>query len=677
MSTNRSAQNTRSKLSLPQKSQHAYDSLVPDWLHLLGTKLNLGILIILENRKVFFSNSQALEHLELPPLISNDKSNFDNWLNFMVERGDFGNGEPNELKSKLQKSIFGNSLEKIDTVTPPNSRTIKLKALTASAGFTTVFTEDITALTNSEDTLNLAMKIGRSGYFHYCLDTDEFTVYSQHVRSLLTDKEADIVEEKGFWPLIHHDDIETAKTEWKGIIRDHTNGECNVRLNTELHGPIWIKFTMHTQHHPSSRAKMVIGFFEDITTEREREAELIENKEKTESALRSKTEFLGRISHEIRTPMNAVIGIADALIYHNSNPAIVPKLELIQSSAGNILNILDDTLNHSKLDSNEFTIDPKAANPGQTIQSVCSLWELKAKANNAVIRCHIDESVPDEIIFDRYRYEQCLNNLLSNAIKFSPDGRIDVICTRIHKNGEARLVVAVKDTGIGMTSEQKARIFEAFQQGDKSISRRFGGTGLGMNITKRIIELMGGTISVKSELGKGSIFALSIPIVQDLPDSISASNQLFNDMMQKKEASSSPYEKLKILVADDNPTNHTVIRSLLDSMVAEIYTADHGQDVLNILETKDVDIILMDIHMPIMDGVETTLAIRKSDKPWSDVLIIAVTADPQYQQKRLCLNIGMDHAVAKPVKLIDLLQAIDDVVAIREKRNTAPLELSA
>jgi len=360
-----------------------------------------------------------------------------------------------------------------------------------------------------------------------------------------------------------------------------------------------------------NRITSVLIYYVDITDEIKLQHEQLKSISKVQATLKARNDFLARLSHEVRTPMNAVIGISDALIHHNSNPEIVPKLELIQTSAEKIIRIVDETLDH-------------------------------------------------------------------------------------------QLILAVKDNGIGMTPNQQKEIFMPYTQADNSISRRYGGTGLGMSITKNIIELMGGKISVKSTEGQGSLFVLAIPfetkqdivslnkqtIVQKAPTVIrnsiqnknvqalkkepvskrpvvkpqnNASNSLVGDILQDVKKKETPYSHLRVLVVDDNETNHLVVKSLLDTVVGQIITASDGQQAIDSLEVETVDLVLMDIHMPVMDGIEATIAIRGSDRPYSNIPIIALTADPQYQQKRLCKNIGMDEALAKPVKLTELLKAFDSI----------------
>ncbi len=643
---------------------------IPKWLQQIGTKFNIGVIIFTPDDRIIYSNSQFLNHCSLPESVTSNSLSIKDWLSFMAERGDLPESHSRNAVAELLDILRNDRLGEVsyDNIEPPNGKILRFRNLVSSEQAVTLFTEDVTIQKQNADTLKLALEVSKSGFFHHNIDQGITILQSSYLQNIFTSDEIKQVEKHGFWSLMPDEDRNDAKTLWQKEVIPGKGAVSTYRLRTQKNGNIWMKFSIRPIRNKSGKLNRIVGFFEDVTLEHNKQIQINQAQERDAEALKSQTQFLARISHEIRTPMNAVIGIADALIHHNHDPELVPKLELIQSSAGNILNILDDTLNHSKLGTDEFSINPKPNDPRKTIENVCALWEIKAQSNNTMISCHIEDSVPDEIIFDSFRFEQCLNNLLSNAIKFSPDGKINVVATRIEKNGTSSLLLAVKDTGIGMTAEQKERIFEPFQQADESISRRFGGTGLGLNITKNLIENMGGNISVKSEIGKGTIFILTIPIEYKTKEVLAPSARLFDQIMPEdfsgKDAET-PYQRLKILVADDNATNHMVVKSLLTGVVAEIYTANHGQDVMDILQIQNIDIILMDIHMPVMDGIEATLQIRSSQKHYSDVLIIAVTADPEYQQQRLCLNIGMDFAVAKPIKLVDLLEAFDHVLALK------------
>jgi len=326
-------------------------------------------------------------------------------------------------------------------------------------------------------------------------------------------------------------------------------------------------------------------------------------------------------------------------------------------------------------------------------------------------------------MIDRMRFGQCLNNLLSNAAKFTEHGHIDVV-VKLHApaNQAPQLAIAVRDNGIGMTKEQVEQVFTAYKQADETIATRFGGTGLGMSITKSLIELMGGKITLKSVPDKGTLFLILLPIkladtgvttdifqsssqteslsakIKETPPASQIKKTVIAEaseiketqrqqtvvadlqppkpevvdkksltpsqrLMAKLDVKTTELEKLNVLVVDDNETNHIVMTSLLESVVGKIYSTYNGKEALNTLKIEHIDIVLMDIHMPIMDGIEATIAIRSNPDIYPDVRIIALTADPQYQQKRLCVNIGMDEAMAKPVKLVDLIETMKKTLA--------------
>jgi len=211
----------------------------------------------------------------------------------------------------------------------------------------------------------------------------------------------------------------------------------------------------------------------DVTNTIRVQNELRQVTVRTQDTLKAKNAFIGRLSHEIRTPMNAVIGIADALVHHHSNPEIKPKLDLIQTSAQNILRILDETLEHAKLQEHKVELNPRPAPPCKCVETLCQLWEENAIKNDIKLSYQIDKNVPSQIVFDDFRFEQCLNNLLSNAIKFTAGGEIKVIQTVVEQEGQRHLITAVKDNGIGMTPEQQKSIFTAFTQADPSGSVYF------------------------------------------------------------------------------------------------------------------------------------------------------------------------------------------------------------
>ncbi len=651
------------------------ETQLPMALSTLGKCLGIGVVVVAEDMSLIFTNKQTFKYLDLSPMEDFKDMNLPNIMSYMADRGDFGKLSAKKFDEfshdDIRKFLLAESGHKFPgRIVPPNGKILDVKRQACKSGCLMITIEDISRKHEKAEVFKIASKLGKTGYFTYNYDTETFEVNSQYLDSLLTSSEREVLEKEGFSGISHPDDVEDSEREWAETVRQGKPYDKTTRLKTSRKGVVWFRMHARPQHTESGRLSSVVCFFEDVTDELALQDELRKAKEQAEKTLQSQNNFIARLSHEIRTPMNAVIGMTDALIQHSPHPDIQPKLELIHSSADSIMNILEGTLNHSKLDADKLMLDSKSGNPRETVENICRIWEPQAKKNGTTIRCRIDDKAPNDIIFDRFRYEQCLNNLLSNAVKFTPNGHVDVILTLVDKPGkQPRLVLAVSDSGIGMTKEQQGRIFEAYTQADQSISSRFGGTGLGMSITKRIIEMMGGSISVRSEMGKGTIFALTLPVEITEISNIDTSAAIIDHIMVDQDAAKSPYSNLKILVADDNPINHMVVESLLQSVVGKMYKANNGQEVLDILEVQDVDIVLMDIHMPVMDGIETTLAIRSAEKRWSDILIIALTADPQYQQLRLCRNIGMDDSLAKPVKLTTILESFDRVLNL-DRTNT-------
>jgi len=664
-----------------------------------------------------YYNSRAVSLFELDAELGKENLHFKDLLYYLAERGDFGPGNPNDFVALasdllLPKTVAPQTLSQ-SYLTMPSSNILRVLIYRNIDGSITLSAHDISDQRRKENMLEMALDIGFAGYIVFDRVNKTRRLESRYMSNLLTDDEKDILKESGLFSLFHPDDVAQSKKMWENVCNNGSTETATLRLMTQKEGIKWFRFLLMPESD-SPQCTRIVSFFNDVTDTLRQQENLRQAKSLAEKSLSSKENFLASMSHEIRTPMNAVIGMTDALLHHNADQTLTPQLELIQKSATSILKLLDETLNHSRLGTDNFALDPKPASPAEVVRDVCALWEQQALKNNGLIRCTIKDNVPETIVFDKYRYEQCVNNLLSNAVKFTDNGKIDVMLTVVEKKlGSPQLVLAVRDTGIGMTQEQQNRIFDAYVQADESISNRFGGTGLGMNITKQIIDKMDGTISVRSQIGSGTMFAMSVPIVmpaskpaesllntspqnettaapqktalkigaddtEKTPEALHPSPKASVKILEEKTAGTSvglvermltdaepeatSYSALRVLVVDDNPTNHLVVKSLLGSVVGDIVLANNGSEALDILDSTPIDIVLMDIHMPVMDGIECTIAIRSSEKQWKDVTIIALTADPQYQQTQLCINIGMDAALAKPVRLNDLLQAIDNVL---------------
>jgi len=659
------------------------ESLQFEWLSRAGRLSGMAILAITSDMQIRFYDSRCAEILELENEEDLTHSNLLDIVGQLANRGDFGPGDPqifiDLVKSEFSKPARDDTQEarSLNFLTP-SGRRIQFRFDLEMDGLFLLGCRDITKSYVEKHALKVAMDISNSGYLIFDMESRQFQPHGEIANNAFNQNLTRRLVDRNHRDNIHAGDAKKLKDIWIDAHRKRESWTGSFRTKDAQGETIWVKAQATPQISESGNITSYIFYCTEVTAQLRIQDDLKKAIEQSEKALSAKNAFLGRLSHEIRTPMNAVVGIADALIHHNGNPEIKPKLELIQTSAEKIIRIVDESLEHTKLAEAKIQLDPHPASPQTTVEQVCALWEQKAVENGIDLQCNIDQNVPESMIFDSHRFEQCLNNLVSNSVKFSPAGQIQVVLTTIEKNGKNNLVTVVKDSGIGMNEAQLANLFEAYTQADGSISGRFGGTGLGMNITKQLIELMGGSITAKSSPGKGTVIALTLPIQSDRREEDrrqATSGRLIDQMLEDAAPPASEYSKLKVLVVDDNATNHLVVTSLLGSMVKEIEVAENGVEAIKALDNADsqkaqFDVILMDIHMPIMDGIEATLAIRGSQKDYTNIPIIALTADPQYQQRRLCKNIGMDDALAKPIKLTEVLGALDRVF---EVRNTSEL----
>jgi len=533
----------------------------------------------------------------------------------LAQRGYFGEGNTDDIiegltsRNEVQLSAAPRTSVERDILTPSGKR-IHVKQMVMDDGRLLLVGNDITQDYLEDHALKLALDSNRSGYGIYNLETQIFKIHGDILRDYFKIDVFGNMTMQDMMKLLHPDDYEKCFDGFRDGLQSGKPWELTYRLIGDNGRPVWINCNFTPQTTKDGETTNLICFFSDVTNTIRIQNELRQVTERTQNTLKAKNEFIGRLSHEMRTPMNAVIGIADALVHNNGDPAIKPKLELIQTSAEKILQILDETLQHAKLEEHKVELNPRLAAPAKCVETLCHLWEEKAAKSNIKLTFQIDDNVPSQVHFDDFRFEQCLNNLLSNAIKFTAGGEIKVVQTVVKKDDQSFLITAVKDNGIGMTPEQQAAIFEAFTQADSSISGRFGGTGLGMSITKNIIELMGGRISLNSAPGEGSVFALSIPIETEpkaaQPKTEQSVNRaLVDTLLEENAPKSTQYDKLRILVVDDNPTNHLVVKSLLESVVSEIIPANNGVEAIQVLEGQEVDIVFMDIHMPLRPAIST------------------------------------------------------------------------
>jgi len=391
----------------------------------------------------------------------------------------------------------------------------------------------------------------------------------------------------------------------------------------------------------------------DATATKQLEDDLMAERDRAEAAARAKTEFLANMSHELRTPLTSVIGFAGLLKQSTGLGADQRRyVDRIATSSDALLGVINDILDYSKLEAEAVGLDPLAFDPRGMIAGAVGIVESQCEAKGLTLVQTADEAVPPGLMGDEGRLRQVTLNLLSNAVKFTGQGGVTVAATY----DEGRLRVAVSDTGIGISEEKAATLFRRFVQADASTTRTFGGTGLGLAISRRLIEMMGGTIGVDSQPGIGSTFWFEVPLAPANPEE----DALGHDGDATVDGT------LRILMADDAPANRELVSAILGGMGLSIDAVENGAEAVEAVRSGAYDLVLMDVHMPVMDGLMATREIRAMARELGHVPIIALTANVQPEQVRLCHEAGMDAHVGKPIQVAELMATISRVLGASE-----------
>ena len=633
-----------------------------------------------------------------------------------------------EITSRIDASFYAGEAHRTSVVlTTRAGRRVRVNSWYDGAKSCTMVFRDITVDSRYRNLFEIAMGAAKAGFWSIDFKTNKFT-YSASVTGRLTKGEQSKMQENGLFSVLHPDDVASISAEWQDVIERKRDFDIKYRVHLERGGTLWQRSIGQIDCAPDGTALGATAFVMDIDDEVNKAQALSDER----SASKAKSDFLARMSHEIRTPLNAIIGMSDSLGDEDLSDDVRDVIKDIENAAEGLHYLLSRTLDHAKLMNEKVEINLEEADPRDVLGAVSRLWKPQITSRGLKFQTIIDPKLPSLLMIDEFRLQQCLNNLLSNAAKFTRRGGVTLMVKAADVGKKPHLILAVKDTGIGMSESEVARIFDPFMQADNSIQREYGGTGLGMSITKDLCELMGGQIRVKTKRGEGATFALILPLVepatghetvsdvakspreipqpaatimppsvpvspasipvvvspaldQDLPvdqpsqlaaaDLRSVSNLRAQE--DKMDEAVKPFEGLNVLCVEDNPINQKVVKRLIGKRVSQLYFADNGREALNVLNTVPVDVVLMDIHMPIMDGIETTLEIRKSKETYANVVIIALTADPDYQQRRICRNIGMDDTIAKPVKREDILEAFDRTLSRLSEKYGQEVALTA
>ncbi len=417
---------------------------------------------------------------------------------------------------------------------------------------------------------------------------------------------------------------------------------------------VWVESSIKLIYHENEKLARFQTVTRDINARKEAERRLMEEKNKAEKANQAKSEFLSTISHEIRTPMNAVIGLSHLLMEDNPRPDQLNTLRTLHFSAENLLFLINDILDYSKIEAGKITFENKEYNLYELVDGIHRTFQPKTGDKNISFQLEWDRRIPKRIIGDQVRLAQILNNLIGNAIKFTEKGEIKLKIDLL-KQTEANvdLRFAVEDTGIGIPLGKQKEIFNRFSQAADNTTRKFGGTGLGLAITKNLLELQGSEIQLESEVGKGSCFFFNINFKLAKDQQNSQKKDL------KKRIEAGELEGLRVLVAEDNSVNRMIVERFLKKWGIDARFAVDGQEALDLVKAERFDLVLMDIHMPIKDGLEASMEIRHHLGLDNHSLpIVALTASTMTEDKEKAAAAGMDGYIGKPFDPYELFQKI-------------------
>ena len=477
------------------------------------------------------------------------------------------------------------------------------------------------------------------------------------------------------WKDMKGEDIKKDERPW---VQAFKTGEVqkNRMLRLSLSDHQWLTFNVNCSPVLGGGKKHagVLVSFDDVTLLENKEIELRKSKEEAESANEAKSAFLANMSHEIRTPMNAILGFTEILKrgYVNNEQDSLRYLNIINASGKNLLDLINDILDLSKVEAGHMEIEEIQAKPHEVIHETLQVLRVRAEEKGIKLEFKARTALPEIISTDPTRLRQMIFNLAGNAIKFTDQGKVTLACRYLPDNAQSMLQIDIIDTGIGMEKDKLNNIFDPFVQADSTTTRRFGGTGLGLTISKRFAEALGGDITVDSEPGKGSVFTISIP-TGDLSgvkflEPAELEQETLNYADQNNMAWKFP--DARVLVVDDGSENRELVRFLLEDAGLSVDEAENGKIGADKALAQPYDVILMDVQMPVMDGFSATRLIRKKGL---DIPIIALTANAMKGFEQQCLEAGYSGYFSKPINVdqfMDLMAKLLNGKSVQKKTST-------
>jgi signal transduction histidine kinase/DNA-binding response OmpR family regulator len=512
--------------------------------------------------------------------------------------------------------------------------------------------EAVKALQISEARLAEAQRIAKIGNWEY-VPCKKSLHWSLEVYNLMGVEPSFVPTMDVVVNYIHAEDRALVEQTWNDALRGK-EFSFDFRIVTHY----GVKY-VHTQGYamlkPDGLPERLVGTLQDITERKLAEQEISKARELAENSMKVREIFLANMSHEIRTPMNAILGFTTLLYEGELTKEQRSFVDAIHFSGENLLVIINDILDLSKIQSGKMTIEKCEFNIRDLVSGIITILLPKAQEKGLRLICRLEDSVPAVIKGDPVRLNQILTNLISNAIKFTEQGNVSLdIQSLTAENGNVLFKFKVSDTGIGIPADKQSMIFDSFVQASGDTTRKYGGTGLGLSIVKSLVTLQEGKITVDSAPGLGSIFTVHLTFERGNASTASLPTQFFagDESMEQVRGAS-------ILIVEDNAVNQLLVKKVLGRTGCKIDLASNGLEALEYIKSKRYDLVLMDIQMPLMDGYETTEYIRtKLQSPQSDIPIIAMTAHAFSSDVTRCISAGMNDYISKPFKAEDLYSKI-------------------
>jgi PAS domain S-box-containing protein len=476
----------------------------------------------------------------------------------------------------------------------------------------------------------------------------------------LADRHSELFFE--FWRCcVHPDDLATAEAALSDSIRSGAGAEVKFRVNKLGDRMRYIDATWVVERDASGTPARLLGINRDMTAQHDIEEELLAAKQAADAANEAKSSFLATMSHEIRTPMNGVIGMTGLLLDTDLTPQQRRCAETIRTSGDALLTLINDILDFSKIEAGKLELETLDFDLRTILDEVTEPLALRAHDKGIKLVCVTSPDVPSRLLGDPGRLRQILTNLVGNAVKFTEQGDVSVQAS-VAADTEANAVIrfVIRDTGIGLTPEQQRNLFQKFTQADTSMTRRFGGTGLGLAISKKLTELMGGEIGVTSQAGTGAEFWFTVCLGKRT--SLPASDEVSATLSPSRVATTAVYRQgARILVAEDNIVNQEVALGILRKLGLQASAVENGENAIETLQREHYDLVLMDVEMPEIDGLEATRRIRDPQSAVHNhqIPIIAMTAAAMQGDRERCLEAGMNGYVTKPVSPRSLVEALN------------------